>query len=103
VTAPAWPRQGRCGACGRPAREFPSLRWEHVGRPCRLRSQDMWTVDDYLLRGAVRFVPEGEPLPEGPQRWHLHREGREQVGLCRISHTHSIREFLARDAEEGVR
>lgn len=32
MTTP-WPRQGVCGACGRPAQQFPSLKWEHHGNP----------------------------------------------------------------------
>lgn len=54
--AEEWPRKGACGACGRPAIGFPSGRWEHVGVPCRARSQSMWRVDDVSIKQSVRFV-----------------------------------------------
>ena len=100
-----WPRQGRCGACGRAARQFPSGRWEHVGVPCRARSQSIWRVDDIDIREAVRFVPEGESLPTGPEgKWHTHitevRDGYPvELGLCRDDHVTSVRAYLAAEAE----
>lgn len=109
MTASVWPRDGRCGACGRAAREFPSRRWEHVSRPCRARSQSMWGIDSIDIKNAVRFVPEGEELPAGPNRWHWHPNRTDGDGaiaafdLCRDDHSHTVREFLAREAEEAVR
>lgn len=104
-----WPRPGCCGACGRTAREAPSGRWWHDGRPCLARTQSIWSVDDIGLKLAVVFVPVGEPLPDAPARWHMHPSGEDTNGipssyaLCNITHTHSVREFLAREAEEGIR
>ncbi|GHH57490.1 hypothetical protein [Lentzea cavernae] len=101
-----WPRRGCCGACGRPALEAPSRRWWHDGRPCLARSQSMWTVDSLDVRSALVFVAEGEPLPEGPTRWHLDPTGTDERGipsafdLCRTDHTQTVREWLARQAEE---
>ncbi len=69
----------------------------------------MWGVDSLDIRSAVVFVPAGEPLPEGPTRWHMHptetneRGAPVAFGLCKTDHTHSVREFLAREAEEGIR
>lgn len=100
-----WPRPGRCGACGRPAIEFPSKRWEHVGVPCRARSQPLWWVDDFSIRSAVRFVPSGEDLPAAPAKSHWHTTETDETGFpialgwCRADHLPSIREFLAAEAE----
>lgn len=58
-----WPQHGRCGACGHPAIAFPSRRWAHAGAPCQARSQTLWAPGDLGLYDAVRFVPEGQPLP----------------------------------------
>lgn len=104
----AWPRRGSCGACGRAAWEAPSRRWWHDGRPCRARSQSIWRVDDVPIKLAVVFVPEGEPLPDGPDGWHMHPTESNADGVpsefavCNINHTHSVREFLARQAEESI-
>lgn len=106
-----WPRSGCCGACGRPAWEAPSGRWWHDGRPCRARSQDMWLVDDLDIRFAVVFVPAGQPLPEAPSRtrWHMHPATTDERGIptafdvCNTDHTNTVREILAREAEEGIR
>lgn len=57
-----WPQQGRCGACGRPAQRFPSLRWEHHGRPCALRSRTIFAFSDDTP--PCVFVPDGEELPQ---------------------------------------
>lgn len=103
--APDWPRDGRCGACGRGAREFPSKRWEHKGVPCRARSQDMWMVDDADIRHAVRFVADGEELPQAPAKPHWHTTETTETGFpialgwCRADHLPSVREFLAAEAE----
>lgn len=99
--AAAWPRPGNCGACGHPARQAPSGRWWHDGRPCRARSQAMWSVDDLGVKGALQFVPAGEPLPAGPAGWHLDRDTATSYGVCRADHTPTVREFLAREAEEA--
>lgn len=104
-----WPRAGCCGACGRTAWAAPSGRWWHDGRPCRARSQGMWSVDDADIKHALVFVPEGDPLPEAPARWHMHpaemteRGTPVAFGLCKTDHTQTVREFLAREAEEGIR
>jgi hypothetical protein len=101
-----WPRRGACGACGRPAIGFPSGRWEHVGVPCRARSQSMWWIDDFPIMKAVRFVPEGEPLPPGPSESHWHPTETNADGIpvalgwCRGGCIHSVREALAAEAEE---
>lgn len=68
MTAANWPHAGRCGACGRPALEFPSGTWKHTNGPCRARSQSIWPLDDVHIKQAVRFVAEGEPLPTEPDR-----------------------------------
>jgi hypothetical protein len=100
-----WPRTGSCGACGRPAREFPSGNWEHVGVPCLARSQGAWRIDDIYIKKACRFVPEGEPLPVEPDKWHMHEtewtaEGFPiQLAICNSNHMHSVREYLAAEAE----
>lgn len=105
---PEWPKQGRCGACGRPAVQIPSGKWWHRGRPCRARSQGIWRIDDIGIKLSVVFVPEGEPLPTAPD-WHLHPEGvtaqgiPTAFGVCRFDHMPTVREFLAREAEEGIR
>lgn len=102
---PEWPRKGRCGACGRRAREFPSKRWEHVGVPCRARSQPLWWVDDFSIRGAVVFVAEDEVLPAAPAKshWHTTKTAADgfpiALGWCRADHMLSIRDFLAAEAE----
>lgn len=74
-----WPRPGRCGACAGPALAFPSGRWEHVGRPCRARTQTVWRVDDAAMaRGLLRFVPDGQPLPPATDElraWMRHETG----------------------------
>lgn len=106
-----WPRPGCCGACGRTAWAAPSGRWWHDGRPCRARSQPMWLVDDVDIKLAVVFVPAGQPLPEAPsrQRWHMHPAETNEHGIpvafdvCNTDHTNTVREFLAREAEEGIR
>lgn len=104
-----WPRPGCCGACGRAAWEAPSGRWWHDGRPCQARSQRMWTVDDINIRLTIVFVPEGEPLPAAATRWHLHPAETNERGIpvafdvCNTDHTDTVREFLAREAEEGIR
>lgn len=104
-----WPKTGHCGACGRGAEQYPSKNWRHLGRPCLARSQSIWTVDDLDVRLAVVFVPDGEPLPRAPTRWHMHPTGEDAAGipnsyaLCNIDHTHTVREFLARQAETGIR
>lgn len=101
-----WPLQGFCGACGRPARQFPSKRWEHIGVPCRARSQGMWWVDDVDIRAAIVFVPAGEPLPAAPEAWHSHvietipgTHFPAALGFCRVDHAASVRAFLAAEAE----
>jgi hypothetical protein len=107
--AAAWPRPGSCGACGRPAHEVPSGRWWHDGRPCRARGQTLWSVDDVHVKLAVRFVAESEILPAEPAKWHLHPEttGEHGIptsfGICNLDHAHTVRDFLAREAEEGAR
>jgi len=104
MTGP-WPRVGSCGACGRPAREFPSGNWEHVGVPCRARSQGIWRIDDIYIKKAVRFVPDGEPLPDEPNKWHTHESEQAADGfpgalaICNSNHMHSVREYLAAEAE----
>lgn len=104
-----WPRPGCCGACGRAAWETPSGRWWHDGRACRARNQSMWRVDDLDVRLAVVFVPAGEPLPAEPTRWHMHPAETNDRGIpcafdvCNTDHTRTVREFLAREAEEGIR
>lgn len=105
----AWPRQGRCGACGRPAEEIPSGKWWHTRRPCRARAQSIWRVDDVGIKLAVQFVPAGEQMPDEPTKWHLHPETTDErgiptsFGVCNTDHTHTVREFLAREAEEANR
>jgi hypothetical protein len=100
-----WPREGFCGACGRGAREFPSGRWEHVGVPCRARSQGLWFVDDFDIKAAVRFVPASEELPAAPAKPHWHTTETNEdgfpiaLGWCRSDHMPSVREFLAAEAE----
>lgn len=104
-----WPRPGCCGACGRTAWAAPSGRWWHDGRPCLVRSQAMWRVDDVDIKFALVFVPEGEPLPEAPARWHMHLAETDERGIptafdvCNTDHTNAVREFLAREAEESTR
>lgn len=103
-----WPRTGRCGACGRPARAYPSGRWEHDGRPCRARSQTLWRIDDIAIRAAVHFVADGEPLPTEPAKPHWHETTHDKhgtptgLGWCQVDHTPSIRDWLARGAEQEV-
>ena len=69
----------------------------------------MWTIDDIDIRLTVVFVPEGEPLPEAPTRWHMHPAETAERGIptafavCNTDHTHTVREFLAREAEESTR
>lgn len=105
---PDWPRKGCCGACGRDAREYPSGRWEHVGRPCRARSQDMWHIDDLFIKRACRFVPEGELLPVEPSEPHWHTTDVDETGFpiglgwCTADHMHSVREALALEAERPM-
>lgn len=100
-----WPQEGRCGACGRPARAFPSGRWEHHGRPCRVRSQTLWGIDSVSIKRACRFIPAGEPLPTEPDRPHWHTTRRDENGFpvelvwCPADHMPSVREWLAADAE----
>jgi len=106
-----WPRRGCCGACGRTAWEAPSGTWWHDGRPCRARNQSIWRIDDIDIKRAVVFVPAGQPLPEAPSRtrWHMHPAAADDRGIptafdvCDTDHTHTVREFLAREAEEGIR
>ncbi len=104
-----WPRHGCCGACGRTAWEAPSGRWWHDGRPCRARSQSIWRVNDVDIKLAVVFVPKGEPLPDAPTRWHMHTAETNDRGtptafaVCNTDHIHTVREWLAREAEEGIR
>jgi hypothetical protein len=65
----------------------------------------VWRVDDVGIRLAVVFVPAGHPLPTEPDKWHMHprkvnADGiPEAFGLCNVDHTHTIREFLAAEAE----
>lgn len=100
-----WPRRGSCGACGRPAIEFPSRRWEHAGVPCKARSQWLWRIDDVPVKLALRFVPDGEPLPTGPETSHWHPSETDDDGIpvglswCRGGCVHSVREALAEEAE----
>ncbi len=107
--AAAWPRPGQCGACGLPAHEAPSGRWWHDGRPCLARTQTIFSVDDVHVKLSVRFVPDGEPLPTEPARWRLHPETTDgrgiptSFGACREDHTHTVREWLAREAQEARR
>lgn len=100
-------RHGRCGACGRPAHEAPSGRWWHEGRPCRARSQSMWSIDDMPVRNACRFIPENEPLP-GQSGWHLHALDRDPesgvpsgYGACTCDPLAAVRARLAAEAETG--
>lgn len=60
---PTYPIPGVCGACTRPAQQFPSGRWTHTGRPCAARSQSLWSPDDLDIRGLCRFIPDGDELP----------------------------------------
>lgn len=105
MSADTWPRPGSCGACGRPARQFPSGNWEHTGVPCQARSQNVWRVNDVDIRLAVQFVPNGEPLPTAPEKGHWHTVERTEDGFpaasgwCNYDHTVSIREWLAAEAE----
>ncbi|TCO64925.1 hypothetical protein [Actinocrispum wychmicini] len=107
MTVLPWPRTGRCGACGRSALEFPSGRWTHLGRPCRTRYQTMWTVDDVRIRAACRFVADGEPLPTEPDKYLVEqptgRVAEFEFGISRANRLETVREFLARQAEAGVR
>lgn len=102
---PDWPRSGRCGACGRAALDFPSGRWEHVGRPCRARSQTLWGIDSVNILRACVFVADGEQLPAEPDRAHWHTTRRDETGFpvelgwCTADHMPSVREVLAREAE----
>lgn len=101
-----WPQQGRCGACGRPAHGFPSGRWEHVGKPCALRSRWLWRVDDDTP--PCVFVPDGEPLPQ-PDGFRLAPIPARGVGVPeamqvelpqhRASRWDAVRERLAAEAE----
>ena len=56
-----------------PATRYPSGRWEHLGRPCRARTQTVWGVHDAaMVRGLLRFVPDGQELPpasDGLRAW----------------------------------
>ena len=64
MTVPTWPERGRCGACAQPALRYPSMRWCHVGEPCRARRQTVWGVDDAaMLKQLLWFVPDGVDLP----------------------------------------
>lgn len=69
----------------------------------------MWLVDDADIKLAAVFVPAGEPLPGAPVRWHMHPADCDESGIptaydvCNLDHTHTVREFLAREAEEGTR
>ena len=101
--AAAWPRPGRCGACGLPAHQAPSGRWWHDDRPCRARTQSLWSVDDVGVKAALRFVPEGEPPPTGPGEWRMDRTGPASFDVCRDDHTPTVREWLAREAQEATR
>lgn len=86
VPTAEWPERGRCGACGRDARRYPSTWWEHVGPPCQARSQTIWPVDDADIQAAVRFIPGGESLPTAPDRPMVDNP------------TITVREWLARGA-----
>lgn len=107
MTAP-WPRRGRCGACARPARAFPSGRWEHQGRPCAARSQSLFAAADLVdLRKMLVFVPEGDLLPQ-PKGWTMDLGSGpgvpETIGLvspdAMASHWDRVRERLAAEAEQ---
>jgi hypothetical protein len=69
----------------------------------------MWHIDDLDVRLAVVFVPAGEPLPTEPARWHMRPTQTNEdgipveFGVCNTDHTPTVREFLAREAEEGIR
>ena len=69
----------------------------------------MWSVDDADIKRSLVFVPAGEPLPEAPARWHMHPAETNGRGIptafdvCNTDHTHTVREWLAREAEEGIR
>jgi hypothetical protein len=73
--------------------------------PCRARSQSMWRVDDGPIKAALRFIPEGEPLPPGPDESHWHPTEVDQNGIpvefgwCQGGCVHSVREALAAEAE----
>lgn len=104
----AWPQLGRCAACGRPARRFPSLRWEHEGRPCALRSR--WLVSISDDHPPCVFVPDGEELPQpGEHRLALIDEqgGRYPSAMAielprhRQSRWDQVRARLAADADAG--
>lgn len=84
---PDWPRLGRCGACGRDARSYPSGRWEHVGAPCQARSRTAWSPDDAAILAACRFVADGEWMPVEPGAPKAGGDGE------------TVREWLAREAE----
>lgn len=102
-----WPQSGRCGACARQAQRFPSGRWEHVGKPCALRSRTLWHVDDDTP--PCVFVPDGEPLPQpgglrlapvpgygagGPEAMEV------QLPQHRTTRWDAVRERLAAEAEQ---
>lgn len=69
----------------------------------------MWSVGDVHVKLSARFVPAGEPLPAEPTKWHMHPETTDErgiptsFGICRDDHTHTVREFLAREAQEATR
>lgn len=101
-----WPREGVCGACGRPAAQFPSGRWEHRGKPCRARTQSVWRIDDFAVKLAVRFVAAGEPLPTMAGEWHSHVVEADPatgiplaLGFCNVDHLCAVRRQLAEEAE----
>ncbi len=68
----------------------------------------MWSVGDVDIKFALVFVPAGEPLPEAPARRHMHPAETSECDIplaftvCNTDHTHTVREFLARQAEEAT-
>lgn len=103
-----WPRSGRCSACTRPAIAFPSGNWEHVYRPCALRSGGAVRGPMDLPLPPCQFVPDGEPLPGwSGTSWPMVVAGRDESGFPSAlgwvaperveAHWASIRERLARE------
>lgn len=66
----------------------------------------MRSVDDIDIKFALAFVPAGEPLPKAPSCWHMHPTETNDSGIptafdvCNTDHTHTVRQWLAQQAEE---
>lgn len=92
---------GRCGACAKPARRWPSGHWTHTGRPCPPYSQVYVGTPGLPVPPAV-FVPEGEPLPtpDAAGAWVLYAGERRWFPPETVAELWD--EFRASHGREGV-